>query len=293
MTDLTPEEERIMIERAKAGDPAANYKMSLWALDQALAEPEEERWNRLAAKCLVRAADAGYPPARERMEALLQNQAPGADSAFRREVARAGTAAASGRRGRAVSRGEEPPAPAPAETRRAARKGGAGLFNFSQWDDAKWKKMQIVCIVICVVLALLIAVMLISGRKDAPSVQEEASAAPVPTVEAAATPVPTLYPDSATRQEIASADLEVFPADGDYVQTPTAAAVRTNGSDLRLRRGPGADYEAITSMENGAAVEVFAYQNGWALARYDRAGEAVWGWCSGDYLQTAETAETP
>ena len=65
MQDLTEQQEQEMIRRAKAGDPEANYQMSLWALEQAIAEPEEERWNRLAAKCLVKAVDAGYEPAKE------------------------------------------------------------------------------------------------------------------------------------------------------------------------------------------------------------------------------------
>jgi hypothetical protein len=69
--NLTEKEEQEMIERAKAGDAKANYDMSLWALDQAAAEPDEDRWNRLAAKCLIKAAEGGYEPAKEQMNQLL------------------------------------------------------------------------------------------------------------------------------------------------------------------------------------------------------------------------------
>jgi hypothetical protein len=100
MMNLTEKEEQEMIERAKSGDPKANYDMSLWALEQAAAEPDEERWNRLAAKCLVKASEGGYEPATERMAQLLsalhseqqaaqaadapseQSAAPAADDSF-------------------------------------------------------------------------------------------------------------------------------------------------------------------------------------------------------------------
>jgi hypothetical protein len=68
MTEL---EERVMIEKAKAGDPKANYEMCLWALEQAETEPGEERWKRLAAKCLVQSAQAGYGPAQKKTEELI------------------------------------------------------------------------------------------------------------------------------------------------------------------------------------------------------------------------------
>ncbi len=63
------------------GDPQANYELALWALDQAEAEPEEERWNRLAAKCLVKAAQAGYAPAVEHTAHLLHQTESGAEAA--------------------------------------------------------------------------------------------------------------------------------------------------------------------------------------------------------------------
>lgn len=78
MMDLTEQQEQEMIDRAREGDPEANYSMSLWALEQAAAEPDEDRWNRLAARCLVKAAEAGYAPAQEKMqEILLQSVANG------------------------------------------------------------------------------------------------------------------------------------------------------------------------------------------------------------------------
>lgn len=71
MAELTDQEIQEMIQKARDGDAEANYRMSEWALEQAMAEPEEERWNRLAARCLVKAAEAGYEPAQERMEHLF------------------------------------------------------------------------------------------------------------------------------------------------------------------------------------------------------------------------------
>ncbi|MCD8321503.1 MAG: SH3 domain-containing protein [Oscillospiraceae bacterium] len=81
MHDLSEQERQDMIQRAKGGDPQANYELALWALDQAEAEPEEERWNRLAAKCLVKAAQAGYAPAVEHTAHLLHQTEAGAEAA--------------------------------------------------------------------------------------------------------------------------------------------------------------------------------------------------------------------
>ncbi len=68
-----------MIERAKAGEPEANYELSLWALARSEEEPDEPRWNRLAAKCLVKAAQAGYGPAQKQMAGLLESSGISAD----------------------------------------------------------------------------------------------------------------------------------------------------------------------------------------------------------------------
>ncbi len=78
MREWTEQEEQEMIDRAKAGEPEANYALSLWALARGEEEPDEPRWNRLAAKCLVKAAQAGYGPAQERMAGLLSNSGGGA-----------------------------------------------------------------------------------------------------------------------------------------------------------------------------------------------------------------------
>ena len=81
MSEYTEREQQEMIDRARAGDPEANYRLSMWALEQSAAEPDEERWNRLAAKCLVRSAEAGYGPAKEKMKELLAQTAYAEESA--------------------------------------------------------------------------------------------------------------------------------------------------------------------------------------------------------------------
>ena len=80
MNEWTEQEEQQIIERAKTGDPEANYALSLWALRRGEEEPEEPRWNRLAAKCLVKAAQAGYGPAKEQLNALLSQDAQASSS---------------------------------------------------------------------------------------------------------------------------------------------------------------------------------------------------------------------
>lgn len=319
MMDLTEQQEQEMIDRAKAGDPEANYNMSLWALDQAMAEPGEERWNRLAAKCLVKAAEAGYAPAKEKMDELLvQTQAaapagtapaaqnttaaPKAEPAAPASGAAsdgaekpaakvgkaiaAGAAALAGKVKALVSKDKEGGSSAAAGKSAGDRK--ASLLNISQWDDAQWKKMQTICIVICVVLAIIIAILLISGRKDkkeVPAVEEtplipaaEVIATPVP---ATPTPEPVAYPGEAIITEITGANLEVFPAETDYVTEATTATVSTSGSDLNLRRGPASSFGLVTTIDNGTTLDVYAYKNGWALVKFGTS----WGWCSKDYLK--------
>jgi hypothetical protein len=358
MLNLTEREEQEMIERAKGGDPKANYDMSLWALEQAVAEPEEERWNRLAAKCLVKAAEAGYEPAKERMNQLLaalqasdvsapaaqpletDESQPEADQEFDwsgepdqrpqaehapqeqpnfalRAVAMGGMAAkavGSGAKtlwtkGKAlvesysaknaeksaplsededVLEGDAPTnaptaAPASAGAKHASNKKFA-LPDFSSWDDAKWKKMQVVCVVVCVVLAVLIAIMVVSGKKD--KTEEDTSQVPPAATTAPATPTPTiepvLYPDATVRAEIQSAtSLDVYPEDSEYVTEETTATV-TPGAGLNLRRGPGSGYSQIVLMSYNSQLEVYAYKNGWALVKYDG---STWGWCSDDYIK--------
>lgn len=324
MIDLTPQEEQAMIERAKSGDPEANYKMSLWALEQAALEPTEERWNRLAAKCLVRAAEAGYPPAKKRTQELLQEskeaaspqKAPARKPASRPEVRRE-PQSFDPRDFPELTPEEEKftfldafvgiPAffkslftkaksaakPAPKAHENTAPSGGSRLksaFDFSQWDDTKWKRMQVVCIVVCVILAIVITVMLLTAKHD--SKKSDFSPLPTPpTVAVVVTPTPTpIYPDDDVRDEIASSNLEIFPTNGDYVTVETNAVVNTSGSVLRLRRGPGANYGEITAMDNDTPVEVFAYKNNWSLVRYDG---RIWGWCSSDFLNFAPVTSSP
>lgn len=85
MAELTEQEIQEMIRKAREGDALANYQMSEWALEQAMAEPDEERWNTLAARCLVKAAEAGYEPAKERMEELIRDSGAAAPTEPREE----------------------------------------------------------------------------------------------------------------------------------------------------------------------------------------------------------------
>ena len=331
MTDLTEQQEQEMIERAKAGDPEANYQMSLWALEQSMAEPDEERWNRLAAKCLVKAAEAGYEPAKEKMNELLAQTAdspepesirpqaspqetyapqaapdartynapqtasdaqgqPARDkaAAFKAKAAAAGSAIAAGAgklfakiKGLFSKSGTERTADgaaAPADGKKS------GFFNFSQWDDAKWKRMQLVCVVICVILALLIIILLVTGKSKKNEEAEEVIPTPVTetvTPVPASTPEPVLYPDAATREEIAAVENLVQPDDGDFVDAAKTVTVSTSGSVLNLRSGPGQSNTQVGSLPNGTTLDVYAYKNGWALVKYND----TWGWCSNDYLK--------
>lgn len=68
MTDF---DEQKMIEQARAGDPKAKFEMSQWALEKSAADPGEERWKKVAAKCLVEAAQAGYEPAQQMVQQLM------------------------------------------------------------------------------------------------------------------------------------------------------------------------------------------------------------------------------
>lgn len=90
MTDM---EEKKMIEQAKAGDPKAQFEMSQWARQMSILEPNEERWNRLAAKCLVDAAQGGYEPAKAMVQQLISGQEAAPETAP--EAAPEPTAAAS------------------------------------------------------------------------------------------------------------------------------------------------------------------------------------------------------
>ena len=73
MTDL---EEQKLLEEAQNGDPKAKYELSLWARQIAPLKPDEEKWNRLAAACLVDAAKAGYEPAVKMVQQLMTAEVP-------------------------------------------------------------------------------------------------------------------------------------------------------------------------------------------------------------------------
>ena len=74
MADQISQDIQEMIRKAREGDPETNFRMYEWALLQAAAEPEEPRWNRLASKCLMKAADSGYPAAVDRMNELSREK---------------------------------------------------------------------------------------------------------------------------------------------------------------------------------------------------------------------------
>lgn len=305
MTDLTELEEQQMIEKARAGDPEANYKMSFWALEQAAAEPDEDRWNRLAAKCLVRAAEAGYAPARERMAKLLreldereQAEAKPAVEEIELEI----ETKPAPRRSVAEQEYEAATAPAAGKLsdlgKTAAEKGktlagraaglvsglfsGSGGHGASGWSENKWKRMQLMCIIACIVLAFLIALMIFTGKSDRREDEEVQMpvAATAEPVSVTPSPSPVPYPDEETRTAIHDAELSIYPESGDYVSQAMTATVDVSAG-LKLRTGPATSYDQIVLMEVGSEVPVYAMKNGWALVLYE--GE-TYGWCSDDYL---------
>ena len=310
MTDLTRQEEREMIEKAKAGDPEANYQMSFWALEQAAAEPGEERWNKLAAKCLVKAAQAGYEPAKKHMAQLLreleaQEPAEAAPVPAQEEPLF-----------RPVDVTEEPAPPhekKPAEKKPAGRRaavaaaGGSGFAalgksitekasgfvsglkdgsfgkSAAEMSEDKWKKIQLMCIIACVVLAFLIVLMLVTGKDSGAKKEEVAMPTPAAAepMEVTPSPSPLPYPDLAVKEAIEGAELDIFPEEGDFVSRETTATLTVN-SGLNLRAGPASSYGQIVVMDPDAQVGVYAIKNGWALVLYE---EDTWGWCSEDYLR--------
>ncbi len=343
-----------MIERAKSGDPQANYELSLWAQERSEEEPDEPRWNRLAAKCLVKAAQAGYGPAQERMAVILQQSAAGKSgrapapqepdmpepvhinearqSAGRQSARQQQTSTAR----RPVSTRRPPVREEPEDeyddeeedddgwgdededvrpirrSRRSAeqksdRRQSASL-PFSQWGDSQWRKMEMICIGICALLLIAIAVIFITGRN---SKSEGGTGSGVPAAgqvntnnggegdtggngAVEPTALPEDYPDDDTLAAIRASDLEVLPADQEYVLLPTTATVSVGNTTLRLRYGPSTTYEQVVlddgtkaSMADGTKVEVFAKKGDWWMVRY----EGKFGWCSKEYLiEDAEAA---
>lgn len=335
MAELTDQEIQEMIQKAREGDAEANFRMSEWALEQAMEEPEEERWNRLAAKCLVKSAEAGYQPAKERMDELIRQledeqnasspqvseeipesretfdeepaptqppvrkaPSPSAEprqAAFSLEKLKSGAAAVFAKVSAFVAdlfkkptQSEDGGDGEPTSRTRAAAKHTAGLaamFRFSEWTDTQWKKAQRICLIVCIVLVLLIIIMVFSGRGKKEAEPEETPAIPAAAtaepVQPTATPEVVLYPDAAVRSAIESANLDVAPADTDYVTEATTATVKTNGSVLNMRRGTASTYGQIGTIPNGTEVDVYAYKSNWALVSYNGA----YGWCSTEYLK--------
>ena len=112
------------------------------------------------------------------------------------------------------------------------------------------------------------------GESSPAEEEEQAEATPTPK------PETSDYPSKDVRDEIAGADLDVYPEEEDYVTEDTRVTVSTNGSDLNVRQGPGSNYSLVTTVDNGTSLPVYAYRNGWGLVKTD----GVWGWCSKDYL---------
>ncbi len=344
MRDWTEQEEQEMIELAKTGDPRANYELSLWALARGEEEPDEPRWNRLAAKCLVKAAQAGYGPAQERMEGILQQQqkdpTPSARPSRSRDAApaepvRISDARQSARASRQAPAARQTPArrPAPASRRparaaydeddyddeyedeedyddeyddrpvRAPKARGGGQSPFSQWGDAQWRKMEMICIGICAVLLIAIAAIFISSKapktdgNDGSSVPQAGQANPAESegdTEPEATPEAEAYPTDEILSAIRGSGLEVLPGEQEYVSAPTTATVSVGSTTLRLRIGPSTTYSQVkdsagadVSMPDGAKVEVYAKKGDWWLLKYD----GNLGWSSSGYLiEDAEAA---
>ena len=322
--EWSEQEEQEMIERAKEGDPKANYELSLWALSRSEEEPDEPRWNRLAAKCLVKAAQAGYAPAQKRMNELLAARAskpapeeqppvqePVRLSDVRSRSARGPVQPASTARRPASRRAavrEEPDdfadeqddlplfddeedyddAPArrsaPAKKPRSPRK----MTPISQWGDAQWRKLELVCMGVCALLLVIIGVMVITGRSGRGSAANNStSIPPAMAAEPAASPTqePVQYPDDETRRKIEAADLSIYPADGDYMTVPTTATVKVGSTTLRLRKGPNTDYSQLARMPDGTNVNVYAAKDDWCLVLYEDGEDGpVYGWCSSEYL---------
>jgi len=305
MREYTEREEQEMIRKAQAGDPEANYQMSFWALEQAAAEPEESRWNRLAAKCLVRAAEAGYQPAQERMARLLREmedrEAPRAvaepESVPETSVKRYSTEREASTEANSVGGKITSLTSGAAETGKTiAAKGKAlmekavGLVSSTsshaadeEADTARWKKMQLVCTIACVVLVFLIVLMISTGREERVSRKEQAQVPAATTAEplaATPSPSPEPYPTEEIRAGIEGALLDIFPAEEDYVKEPTTAVI-SSSVGLRLRMGPATSYDQVVMMDDGAKIPVYAIRDDWAFVVYN---DESYGWCSLEYL---------
>ena len=76
--------------------------------------------------------------------------------------------------------------------------------------------------------------------------------------------------------------------EGNLVRT---GHVRTNGSNLNVRTGPGIDYDIINKLANGTEVQVTKEENGW----YQLEFPAKYGYVCGQYLELNDITpeETP
>ena len=335
MRDWTEQEEQELIELAKTGDPRANYELSQWALARGEEEPDEPRWNRLAAKCLVKAAQAGYGPAQERMAEILRQQqkdpapttaarasrqtsaaaAPEpvrlSDARSARQTGAARQTPSAARRPAAVTRrpvrdeyddeedydeDEEDYAEDYDRATRDRRPRGGGRSFFSNWGDAQWRKMEMICIGICAVLLIAIAAIFISSRSSS---KDSGSGSGVPTAgqanpadpDGSAAPDADVqtepYPSEEILESIRSSGLEILPAEQEYVTAPTTATVSVGSTTLRLRIGPSTTYSQVkdasgadVSMPDGTKVDVYAKKGDWWLLLYD----GKLGWSSKEYL---------
>ncbi len=284
MKDWTEQEEQEMIELAKTGDPRANYELSLWALERGEEEPDEPRWNRLAAKCLVKAAQAGYGPAQERMEDILQQQKKqaAAPSPHRREPEAVPPepvridAARGAQTARPARQNVRRPAPAVRRPVREeydeeeydendgeeyddeldsrpfrGRSRSVGSF-FSGWTNGQWRKLEMVCIGICAVLLIAIAAIFISSRSSdegggsGSSVPQAGQANPAGDGQSeGGQQTQEEYPTEDIISDIHASGLEVLPGEQEYVTAPTTATVSVGNTTLRLRIGPSTTYSQV------------------------------------------------
>ncbi len=322
MIEWTEQEEQEMIALAKAGDPRANYELSQWALERSEEEPDEIRWSQLAAKCLLKSAQAGYGPAQQKMERLLktsssesakpQTSAPEKPASKTIHFPASTPAGAATEKSRHVVTTANRPSVKPIrlhstreedlededeedsdleeEEKGPARERRKIQFTpFSKWGEAQWRKMEMICIGICAVLIVAIVVIFLTSRHSgSKTVQQPNSAVPAAEQITTATAVPDLgpYPDDSVKEAIQASEIEIQPAELDYVQSATSATivVGEGNSTLRLRTGPNTNYREIASMPNGETVDVYANKDDWALVRYQSEEGPVYGWCRSTYL---------
>ncbi len=77
----------------------------------------------------------------------------------------------------------------------------------------------------------------------------------------------------------------VYEADEDL----GSGLVKTSGSSLNIRSGPGTDYDRVTSVRNGAAVKLTGIENGWFKVDYN--GSV--GYVLSDYIVPCDDVSIP